>query len=244
MKNKESMMKTYLSLLFLGLLVNTASAQYSKYFMPPVEDGLIGTSKEVYAVTVAGDTIKGSMGTFMMMNGQIRSFTIKGADKSKFKLKSEDVTLLAVKATKLMNVTSAMATPNIQRAMEMDFSKVMDREWVIFDQALLPNKNKYALMQLLNPGFDSKIKVYVNPNANETGTLVLNDLAVAGGEDTSYLVVTDGLQSELYKKSRYNKEALTRLYTDCEAFAAEYGDERFNWSDFSEHVLVYDQMCQ
>lgn len=237
-------MKTYLTLLVLCLIGNMATAQYSKYFMPPIDEGLVTTAKEVYTVTLAGDTIRGRITSATMINGQIRSFNIKTKDKSKMKFKSADVKVLAIKATEFMNWTSAMSTPNIQRAMDLDFNKVMNREWVIFDQALLPTKEKYALMQLLNPDFDSKIKVYLNPNANETATLTVNGMMVSGGEDTSYLVVTEGDQSELYKKFKYNKEALTRLYKDCEAFAAEYAGEKFKWSEFSEHVLFYDQLCQ
>ncbi|WP_421871682.1 hypothetical protein [Marinoscillum sp.] len=238
-------MKSILSLFIVVLVSMQVNAQYSKYFMPPVEDGLLMTAKEVYAVTIAGDTIRGSISSATMMDGQVRALTIKQADKTKVKLKSADVTLLAVKTTRFMNQVSALATPNIQRASEMDFDKIMEREWVIFDQALLPNKNKYALMQLLNPGFDSKIKVYINPNANETGTFQVQGLAVAGGEDTSYLVVTEGSnQAEIYKKRKYDDEALTRLYKDCPEFEQEYAGEKFRWSDFSEHVLVYDQLCQ
>lgn len=236
-------MKKYLPILLLGLLGNFAMAQYSQYFIPPVDDGLVTTAKEVYAVTTSGDTIRGRINSATMIDGQIRAFTIKKADKSKVKFKSVDVTVLAIRATSFMNWTSAMATPNIQRASELDFDKVMEREWVIFDQALLPNKDKYALMQLLNPDFDSKIKVYLNPNSNETANLEINGLMVSGGEDTSYIVVTEGNRSELYKKSKYDKEALTRLYKDCDAFADAYQGEKFKWKDFSEHVFVFDQLC-
>lgn len=201
-------------------------------------------AKEVYAVTTAGDTVRGSINSATMINGQIRAFTIKQEDKSKVKFKSADVTMLAIKATAFMNWTSAMSVPNIMRASELDFDKVKKREWVIFDQAQLPNKDKYALMQLLNPDFCGKIKVYVNPNANETGSMELNGLSLTGGEDTSYLVVTEGNQAELYKKMKYNKEALTRLYKDCDEFVDEYAGEKFKWKDFSEHVFVYDQLCK
>ncbi|MEQ8471720.1 MAG: hypothetical protein RIC35_11065 [Marinoscillum sp.] len=236
-------MKTYLSLLLLGLVGHLANAQYSQYFMPPVDDGMVTMAKEVYAVTTAGDTVKGRINSATLISGQIRAFTIKQEDGTKVKFKSADVILLAVKATAFMNWTSALSAPNIQRATEMDFTKVKAREWVVFDQALLPNKNKYALMQLLNPDFDSKIKVYLNPNANETGTMSVNGLALSGGEDTSYLVVLEGNQSELYKKSKYNKEALTKLFKDCDVFAEAYEGEKFKWRDFSEHVFVYDQLC-
>lgn len=237
-------MKHLLYCLLIALCSQTSFGQYSQYFMPPVDEGLVMTAREVYAVTTAGDTIFGRINSAMMLDGQVRSFTIKQADKSKVKLKSADVTVLAIKATNFMNWTSAMSAPNIQRAADMDYQKIMKREWIRFEQARLPNKDKYALMQLLNPDFDSKIKVYLNPNSNETSTTSINGVMLSGGEDNSYLVVTEGNQAEIYKKRKYNKEALTRLYKNCETFAAEYAGEKFKWKDFSEHVLVYDQLCE
>lgn len=236
-------MKSLLTFILLYSF-GTLSAQYSRYFMPPVDEGLVSTAKEVYVVTTNADTIKGRMNGATLINGQMRSFTIKRPDKSKVKFKSAEVKLLAIKATGFMNWTSALSTPNIKRAQEMDYEKIMKREWVIFDQALLPNKDKYALMQLLNPDFDSKIKVYLNPNANETASMEFNGLALSGGEDTSYLVVMSGNQSEIVKKRKYKEEALTRLYTNCDDFTDAFKGEDFKWEDFSEHVLTYDQLCK
>ncbi|REE05935.1 hypothetical protein [Marinoscillum furvescens] len=236
-------MKNLFCFLIVSLCAHVGSAQYSQYFMPPVDEGLVMTAKEVYAITTAGDSVAGRINSAVMMGGQIRSLTIKKADKSKVKLKAADVKLLAVKATDFMNWTSAMSAPNIARVADMDYQKIMKREWILFDQARLPKKDKYALMQLLNPDFCSKIKVYVNPNANETMTSSLNGVMLAGGEDTSYLVVTDGDQAEIYKKRKYKNEALTRLFKNCETFKEEYAGEKFKWKDFSEHVLVYDQLC-
>ncbi|MFT6866930.1 MAG: hypothetical protein ACJA08_001768 [Cyclobacteriaceae bacterium] len=238
-KNK---MKKIITSLLMCIGINAAQAQY---FTPEIQSDNIGTAKEVYAVTLAGDTVRGKMGGYVFMNGQMRSFSIKQADKTKTKFSPADVTVLAVKPNKLANLQSAMAVPNIARAGEMDLSKVLNREWVFFEQALLPKaKDKYVMMQLLNPGFDSKIKVYLDPNAKETKGMSVGGIKVGGGEDKSYLVVYDGSKSELYKKSRYKKEALTELYKDCDVFTENYAGEKFQWKDFTEHVLVYDQLCK
>ncbi len=218
---------------------------HSQYFMPELQSENIGTAKEVYAVTLAGDTVRGKMGGYVFMNGQMRSFTIKQEDGTKSKFAPADVIVLAVKPNKFANLQSAMAVPNISRAGDMDMDEILNREWVFFEQALLPKaKDKYVMMQLLNPGFDSKIKVYLDPNAKESAGLSVGGIKVAGGEDKSYLVVYDGNKSEVYKKSRYGKEALTELYKDCDVFAENYAGEKFQWKDFTEHVLVYDQLCK
>ncbi len=236
-------MKSIFTLLII-CMASFAYAQPSQYFMPPVDDDLIASAREVFAVTLDGDTVRGRMTGSLMMGGQIRSLNIKDDDGNKYKFKAAEVKVVGVKATNFMNRTSAMSAPNMPRLMDQDFKKIMNREWIIFDQALLPKKDKYALMQLLNPGFDSKIKVYINPNAGESAQIEVSGFSIQdGGDDTSYLVVKDGERAEIFKKKNYNNTALTELYTDCPDFEEAYSGERFWWSNFSEHVLFYDKLC-
>ncbi len=235
------MQKTLLTItLCLGVLLCQA-----QYFLPELDNSLIPQAKEAFVVTNSGDTVRGRVISPTIVNGQIKAFTIKRSDKTKFKCKATDIKLLAVKPTNFLNMQSAMSVPSLKRSMQTDYSQIMNREWVYFEQALLPRgKDKYVLMQLLNSGFDSKIKVYVNPNANETATFSSGNTTLIGGDDTSYLVVVDGNKSEVYKKMNYKKEAYTELFKDCEAFKDNYGGEDLKWSSFAEHVLVYDQLCK
>ncbi len=239
-------MKRSIALSIFALALLQVQAQYSQYFTPPIQEEQISMGRNFYVVTNANDTIYGNrLPMATMIDGQVRSFTLKKEDKTKIKFKAEEVKLLAVKLTDFMKVSSALAVPNLLRAIEMDWERVGNREWAFFEQALLPTKkkDKYALMQLLNPGFDSKIKVYLRPNSNETATTEINGIQVGGGEDTSYLIVYDGNKSEVYKKGRYKKEALTRLFKNCDVFVENYSGEKMKWQDISEHVLIYDRLC-
>jgi hypothetical protein len=236
------MTKSILTLSFcFGLVCSQA-----QYFLPEMDINQLGQCKEAYVVNMAGDTIRGRVIGLTTGNGQINAFGIKQSDGTKVKYKASAVKVLAVKPTKNANMQSAMSVPSLRRSLQTDYSKVMNREWVYYEQALLPRaKDKYVLMQLLNSGFDSKIKVFLNPNANKTGTLSTGTgLTITGGDDTSYLVVVDGNKSEVYRKMNYKKEAYTELYKDCEAFKDNYNGEDLRWSSFAEHVLVYDQLCK
>lgn len=240
-KTKPPKMKRIKLLSIICLAALTTNAQY---FIPEMNSSSITMAKEVYAVTNAGDTIRGKMGGAMIGMGQLRSFSIKLEDETKVKFKSSDVKILAIKPSKLTNIESAMSAPNVAKAGQIDFDAVVNREWVYFEQALLPKKkDKYVMMQLLNPGFDSKIKVYLDPNAKETRGIGVSEIQITGGEDKSYLVVFDGGKSEVYKKSRYKKEALQQLYKDCPVFEENYDGDKFKWENFAEHVFVYDQLC-
>ncbi|MEQ8584144.1 MAG: hypothetical protein RIC30_00445 [Marinoscillum sp.] len=233
-------MKPFFTIAFCLTLFITQA----QYFIPPMDNSEISIAKEAYVVTNADDTVRGRVLSATIISGQLRSFTIKEDDGNKQKFKSTDVKLLAVAPSKLSNISSAMSVPNLSRTMKTDFSEIIDREWVYFEQALLPKKkDKYVMMQLLNPGFDSKIKVYLDPNANQTMNVSAGGINLAGGEDKSYLVVYDGNKSEVYKKSSYKKDALEKLYKNCAVFTENYEGEKFIWKNFAEHIYVYDQLC-
>ena len=230
----------YLNLL-IGLLITlTVQAQY---FVPQMASDEISLSKEVYVVTTNGDTIRGKSGGATLMNGQMTRFNIKLDDGTKQKFKAEELLLVAIKPSKFTNITGALEATSLQNDLKA-FDDVIDREWVYYEQALLPKKkDKYALMQLANPGFDSRIKVYYDPTAKETKGVPGTGGMVGGGKDKSYLVVYDGNKSELYKKGNYKKDALKLLYKNCDIFMDNYQGEKFKWKNFAEHVFVFDQLC-
>lgn len=228
------------SLVIIVLLFSTLFG-YSQYFIPEMTNSGLTMSPEVYAVSLSGDTIRGKISGAALAGGQLKSFTIKKSNDEKVKFKTGEAKLLAVKPSKLSNIESAMSVPNLRTAMKVDFDDIVNREWVFYELALLDKKkDKPRMMQLLNPGFDSKIKVYLDPNAKETG----GGMLMGGGEDKSYLVVYDGDKADTYKKKKYKKEARAKLYKDCEVFVQNYDGEKFKWKNFAEHVFVYDQLCE
>ncbi|MEQ8548656.1 MAG: hypothetical protein RIC03_12140 [Cyclobacteriaceae bacterium] len=217
-----------------------------QHFMQPMNPEELILSKSAYAVTVQGDTIRGKIRMSNLTNGQLRSFTIRDDQKQKYKFKAKDVITLAVRPSVMSKLTSAFSIPTTWGKSGMiRFNDVLDREWVYFDRALLPRKkNKYALLQLVNPGFASKIKVYNDPRARKnTGLGMDGGGLLLGLEDRSFFVVFDNNKSQIYRQSSYNRNARNELYKDCPVFMENYSGERFNWRDFPEHVFVYDQLC-
>lgn len=234
-----------MKLTLLALSILSAQIAFAQYFIPPMNSDEVLLSPMAIVITTEGDSITGKVIAGTLINGQLRNFTFRDTQNQRIKYKAEQVKALLVKPSKISNVSSALSVPNLSKALKMDFDEVIKREWVYFDQALLPKKkDKYALMQLLNYGFDSKLKVYQDPMAMQTMGLSAGGMQLVGGEDRRYLVVIDGQKSEVFKKTNYNKYALTELFKDCEVFAENYEGKRFRWADFAEHVFVYDQLCE
>jgi len=233
------------SLLTLSLTLACLLTQ-AQTFLIPVES-FIGAQPSSL-VTVAGDTIHGEVRSALFMNGLLKSFTfrIESTDE-KIKYKAEDVKYLRVKASQMATWESlSVGTSTISRMSKTDFNQIKNREFIEFEQALQPgNKNKYALLQLLNPGFDSKIKVYSDPNGPKTGTTTINGMAISGGEDKSYLVVKGGIKAERIKKKDY-KESFAILFGDCPDLIKTYSadNKKIEFWDFAGHVFDYDQSCK
>ena len=202
-------------------------------------------SQECHVTLNNGEEYKGKLSTAVFSGGSIRSLTVKHEDGTKHKYKAEDVKRLLIRLGELAKIETIMeSTTSIQELVNLDFNEIIEREYIIFEQALLPKKkDKYALLQLLNPGFDNRIKVYENPTGQETGTMSVGDVTVTGGMEKSYLVVKDGEKSMKVKKGKYNKNFQT-LFGDCEEMMKMYVDQKVKFNHMAYHVLHYDIICK
>lgn len=94
-------------------------------------------------------------------------------------------------------------------------------------------------MQLLNPGFDTKLKVYDLPNA-KSGETSIGGIAVGGDKATAYLVVKNGESLKITKK-KYKKQDFKLLFSDCPKILE---NNEPNFKEFATHVFFYDQLCE
>lgn len=195
----------------------------------------IMTSKEVHAITLDGRDVVGTVPTCMLNMGQLQSLTIKTEAGEKIKFKAEELSEVRVKPSKFQNVTTMLSQPNMSKFLKQDFGEVLNREWVFYVQTSPPGKDKKVMMQLLNPGFDKKMKVFQDPMAEQTG----------GGDDKSYFVVKAGSGEAIkVKKNMYKKEALTTVFGDCKVMVEFYSGDKMRLEDFAEHVFIHDQLCE
>ena len=116
--------------------------------------------------------------------------------------------------------------------------------YAFFEQSevMLKKKKRLMLMQLLNPSFSSKMKVYQDPFASETMSLGVGPLTVAGGDEKSYYVRVGDEPAFKLKKKEY-RDSLDQLYKMCPAVRQAVGDKP-SWSDFEEHVYMTSKNCQ
>jgi hypothetical protein len=228
------------SLLFISTIAFFNATAQS--FIAPVSE--FQSSNDCKIELVDGTVVKGKMGMVTFINENISSLTIKDEAGVKHKHKAAEIHRFYVKMGFLAKMdASAEASSSLKEMFKTDFNEINNREYIIYEQALLPKKkNKYRLLQLVNPGFDSRIKVYYNPSGNETSGVSMGDIQLTGGEEKTYLVEIDDKKSILVKKGKYKKQ-VAELYADCPKLVKILGDEKIKFKNMAAHIFGYDQLC-
>lgn len=102
------------------------------------------------------------------------------------------------------------------------------------------NKAGEVLLQLLNPAFGNKVKVYHDPFANESASASVGGIKVAGGNDKSYFIKVGDETAYRLKKKDY-KDSVKKLYKDCGVFPK---DKKYKWAYFGEDLMTYTKECK
>lgn len=232
----------------VALALIITGAVHAQFFVPQLPDPLpegqsILMMEEVYVVKNEGDTIRGKLSG---VNGDIpnlRHITFKVAKKEKIRVMAEEIKTLAILPGPFITTEGGAVIDMLKGLDNEAFAAVLpEGDWMFFERQRLPQKRElYQFMQLLNPGFDSKIKVFAHPNGESTGGLEGNGVQLTGGMENIYYVSVNGANVIEYQQMGYRKKALADLYDNCEAIAAI---DKLKWKDFPKHVFTYDQKCE
>ena len=232
------------NLIFSILCVIFFQGIFAQSFVQPLDNLSPMFGNVAIALDTKGNEIEGKLSGGMMVMGHLKSFTLKLDDGSKRKFKSDEVKLLKVKASgyvKFMMVTESLGS--VKKMSNTNYDEISNKDWLIFEQALINRKkDKPRLLQLLNPGFDSKIKVFVDPTATETAGVGIGGVKISGGEDKSFLLVKDQTKAVKIKKKKYKKE-FSNLFGDCDQMMEIFGGSKTKFQDMAGHVYAYDQSC-
>ncbi len=225
--------------LIVGLLTilsfTTACAQE---FLPPIER--FSGSKPGYLILKTGERIEFRLDDLDRKKGLIYRVEGKTIDGKKFKYEAEQIQELGLNpsdAAKLMSFSESTRSVS-----KMQRNKVNEstRNLVLFYNEQLDDPKREVLLQLVNPGFESLIRVYDDPFAQETAGVGFAGVQMTGGMDKSFYVRANGKVFRL-KKKNYDDKFLD-LFGSCKGLMTKYGKD-FAWRDFCRHVFMFDQEC-
>ena len=228
---------------FTFLMTGNASGQG---FVETVEgfafDALFGN--ECVVNLASGEEITGKFSSGTYVTNGLTKITVKLENGEKVKFVPEQVVAMRIKSSDLLKLSMiSEAGSSIKELANTDFNDIVNREWVVFETAMTPKKtDTYRLLQLLNPGFDSKIKVFAEPSS-KTGGLNVGGIQVTGGEDKAYLFVKGGEKAVKVKKGSYS-DNFQELFADCPEMLTAFQSGKIKWDDVAVHVYAYDQACK
>jgi hypothetical protein len=232
------------NLLFTTFLL-LAQCLIAQNFLDPAD--LFSKKKESYITLNDGTELVGFVDDIDRKKGLIEEITIEIKDtKKERKLKPEQIKYMYLVPSGFDKFARGYDTMLDATKWNDDHSvhaKHIKDGYVFFESIdVMIKKNKQQLLlQLLNPGFASKIRVYYDPFASETMSFSVGGITVAGGDDKSYyLKKGDNTAFRLYKKNY--KEEWKNLYGDCPALENEFKNKQ-GWSSIEKHIFYYDTNC-
>lgn len=183
---------------------------------------------------------KGLIETVKMQNPDGKKIKIDPTTISYMYLAPSDLAKLGASLEKAFNVKNWESDSNID-------TTLMGEGYVYFETVTtqVKKKQKNLMLQLMNPSFSKRIKVYHDPLSNETAGIGIAGVTVTGGLDKSYYVMKVGKDKIAYrlKKKDYD-EQFSEFFGDCKEFMQRYGSDKVKWRDLEKHIYDYNQLCK
>jgi hypothetical protein len=226
-----------LSILSLGL--------FAQDFLTPAD--AFSKKKESYITLTDGTELVGFVEDIDRKKGLIEEITIELKDtKKERKLKPEQVKHMYLVPSGFDQFAKAYDMLDDATKWNKDQSahaKHIKEGYVFFEttEVMIKKDKKTLLLQLLNPGFASKIKVYYDPYAGETASFGVGGITVAGGDAKSYYFKKGTEVAFRMHKKNYDEE-WEHLYGDCKSMQTEFKGKMM-WSKVEKHLFYYDNNC-
>jgi hypothetical protein len=225
--------------LFILLIVCSISRINGQSLLTPSNS--FSHKKTSYVTLADGTEIKGTIEDIDRKDGLIKSVKIKDGSDIKHKLKASQVKEMYLvpsgfdKYSKAMDLIGDASKWNDEKLNQ----DLLNQGYVYFVNTPVKIKKKATpmLMQLLNPSFSKKVKIFDDPFAKRSSSLKVGGVKVAGGNAKSYFIqVGDDQAAYKVEKKSYKKEFVP-LWKKCDAVIGNYSE--IAWSDLVQHAIDY-----
>lgn len=232
--------------ILLSLVVCTFSfGAYCQSFIPSA--GLYSGKKIAYITLEDGTKVEGTIDDIDRKKGLVEEITIKPTgSKKKKKYKAEAVKSMYLPISGLENLGNRIEqVTNISKFSSMGVNmELINKGYAYLETtvAKVKRKNRPLLLQLLNPAFSSKIKVYNDPTAGTTSGHNIGGLQLTGGDAKSYYVQVGDEIAEQLKSKKY-KSKYAKLFEGCPGLVAKI-KVKPKWAEFDKNVYEYTTDCE
>ncbi|NNE30509.1 MAG: hypothetical protein HKN16_12795, partial [Saprospiraceae bacterium] len=177
--------------------------------LPPVFS--YSHKKTSYITLKNGSTVEGTIKDLDRKKGIIEEVKLKDGSGKVIKLKPSEIDYMYLPASgwdKMGSSLGFLSDASRWDNDDLDQDKIA-RGYVYIESSdvMVKKKRMQLLVQLLNPHFSQKIKVYHDPLAGETASIGIAGVKVAGGLDKSYYVKKESAKAAVrLKKKDYSDE--------------------------------------
>lgn len=224
-------MKKRLVLSFLVLFAFNVSAQE---FMPGFD--MFSHKKPAYITLNDGSKVEGELDKLNRKRNNISGIRMI-IDGQEIEYAPEDVKEMYLPAHSLNKFSLKIDNAtNTSKDYDLD---MINEGYGFFEntEVILGKNNETLMMQLVNPSFASKVRVYFDPMAMETASMSVGPMKT-GGVDRSYFIKVG--DEPAYKVSKGNYPKIYKdLYASCPSLIKEIG-KKPNWKEIAEHMYAYD----
>ncbi|MCF8246528.1 MAG: hypothetical protein K9J37_15355 [Saprospiraceae bacterium] len=229
--------------LFMALLVLATASLHAQQFLAP---SFTYSGKKIAYLTMMDGTEKQVyVKSIDRKKGLIEEIKIEDEAGKKSKLKPEQIKHMYLPQSGWDKMSKGLDKAfDVQKWEDesLDPNKFAEG-YVYFEQAEVQVKKQKMtmLMQLLNPAFCNKIKVYHDPYASESASVGIGGMTLAGGDDKSYYVSVRNKTAFKLMKKNYDEE-YSKVFGLCTPMKNKF--EKVKWSDFNEHVYEHGLSCE
>jgi hypothetical protein len=217
---------------------------FAQDFLPSYDR--FSSKSPVFLMLEDGSKITGTLMEVDRKKQQIETVTVQDSAGNVRKLAASDIKSAYLKPSAYSKIGNDYMNAMKVQKWDDDYIKpeLIAEGYCYFEKANVELKGEKStlLLQMLNPGFGSRIKVFYDPYAQETGGFGMGDIKLTGGDDKSYYVQVGDKTAVRAKKKDYDR-LYKDFYADCPAFIEKIAKD-LKWNDFAKHIYAYTAECK
>lgn len=229
-----------IALLFCLFSYTSISAQL---FAPAFD--LFSSKKSAYLTLTDGTKIEGLINSTTQKNGLIQSINLTPTGETKkVILKADAIASVYIPMSSFSKLDNSINQAFNKHVLNKDVNTdIINDGYLYFEKTKLVRKGKVEelLLQLLNPSFSEKIKVYHFPLSVETFSTEVRGVTITHDENKSYFIKVGDATAVKLNKRDYS-EAYVALYKDCPTLVQKLKNDH-RWAKFDEHLWAYSTQC-
>ena len=229
------------------VLLIVGFALMAQTFSPPFQG--FSRKKTTFITMKDGNEISVIVKKLSFKKGLIDEIKVEPANGGKkIKISPEDIDHMYIPPSAFAKMGQALdAMSDINKIQDGDLnSGHLDDGYLYMESSNVQVKKKktqYCMLQLMNPTFSGKIKVYNDPFAGETASVGIGGMTVAGGLAKSYYIKKEGEDLARRIKKKEYKQDMAMLFGECKDIVSKYGAEP-RWDEFEMFIYDYSTMCK